>query len=55
MISRRKMSKRMRKELDNKKRVTWGFRPVSRVKQNGKLYSRKRKNYEQEYVYKQDY
>ena len=42
MISRAKLSKKARRELDNKKRVTWDFSPVSRVKQSKKVYNRKR-------------
>ena len=42
MISRSKLSKKARRELDNKKRVTWDFSPVSRVKQSKKVYNRKR-------------
>lgn len=41
MISKNKMSKKARKELDKQQRVTWGFSPVSRVKPSGKIYSRK--------------
>ena len=48
MISKSKMSKKARRELDNQKRVTWEFSPVSRVKPSGKLYSRKRKDAEYE-------
>ena len=42
MISKNKMSKRARRELDNQKRTTWGFSPVSRVKPSKKVYNRKR-------------
>lgn len=44
MVSRSKMSKKARKELDRQKRETWPFSPVSRVKQSRKLYSRKNYN-----------
>lgn len=46
MIPYNKMSKKKKKELDDKKRVTWGFSPVPRVKQSKKIYSRKRKKEE---------
>lgn len=42
MISKNKMSKKARKELESQQRVTWGFSPVSRVKPSGKIYSRKK-------------
>ena len=42
MISKSKLSKKARKELDKQKRVTWDFSPVSRVKQSKKVYNRKR-------------
>lgn len=42
MISKSKMSKKARRELDKQKRVTWDFSPVSRVKKSKKVYNRKR-------------
>lgn len=42
MISKSKMSKKAQRELNAKKRVTWDFSPVSRVKQSKKIYNRKR-------------
>ena len=42
MISKNKMSKKARKELNKEQRVTWGFSPVSRVKPSGKVYNRKK-------------
>ena len=42
MISKSKMSKKAQRELNAKKRVTWDFSPVSRVKQSKKVYNRKR-------------
>ena len=42
-VSRDKMSKKDRKELDSKKRNTWGnTNPVTRVQPNKKAYDRKR-------------
>lgn len=42
-VSRDKMSKKDKKELDNKKRNTWGnTNPVTRVQPNKKAYDRKR-------------
>ena len=42
MIPYRKLSKKDRKAMDAKKRVTWGFSPVTRKKENGKAYNRKK-------------
>ena len=41
-VPRDKMSKKDRKELDNQKRIMWGFSPTERIKQNKKLYDRER-------------
>lgn len=41
MISKNKMSKKARKELNKAKRVTWDFSPVSRVKPSKKVYNRR--------------
>jgi len=41
-ISRNKLSKKARKELNSQRRVTWDFSPVSRIKPSGKTYSRAR-------------
>ena len=40
MIPEKKLSKKAKKALDDKKRVTWAFSPTSRVKQRGKVYKR---------------
>ena len=42
MISREKMSKKARRELDRQKRQTWDISPVTRVKESRKLYRRER-------------
>lgn len=42
MISKSKLSKKARAELNKQKRATWAFSPVSRVKQSKKVYNRKR-------------
>ena len=47
MISKNKMSKKTRKELNKTKRVTWEFCPVSRVKPSKKVYERRRYRNEQ--------
>jgi hypothetical protein len=44
MISRNKMSKKARRELDKQKRATWNFAPTTRIKQSKKIYNRKRKD-----------
>ena len=46
MVPKNKMSKKAQAELNKQKRVTWDFSPVSRVKQNGKIYNRKRRTYD---------
>ena len=45
-ISRQKMSKKARKELDAKQRSTWSFSPVTKKVENKKLYNRKKKSTE---------
>ena len=42
-ISRQKMSKKARKELDLKQRATWSFSPVTKKVESKKLYNRKKK------------
>ena len=37
-----KLSKKQRREHDNKRRVTWGFSPVTRNAQNPKAYNRQK-------------
>ena len=41
-ISREKLSKKARKELDNQKRTVWAFSPTTKKVENKKLYSRKK-------------
>ncbi len=41
-VSREKLSKKARKELDNQKRTTWTFSPVTKKVESKKLYNRKR-------------
>ena len=42
MISRDKMSKRNRRSLDLIKRSVWGMNPVTRIRESGKLYDRRK-------------
>jgi hypothetical protein len=42
MISYGKLSKKEKRKIDAQKRVTWGFSPVTRKKENGKKYNRKK-------------
>ena len=42
MIPYRKLSKREKKAFNAKRRVTWGFSPVTRKKDSAKTYSRKK-------------
>ena len=41
-ISREKLSKKARKELDNQKRTTWAFSPATTKIESKKLYNRKK-------------
>ena len=41
-ISREKLSKKARKELDNQKRTVWGFSPTTRKVESKKLYNRRK-------------
>ena len=41
-ISREKMSKKARKEMDSKQRAVWGISPVTRKAPDKKHYNRKR-------------
>ena len=43
-IERAKLSKKARRELDAKKRVTWDFSPVSRRVESRKIYNRKKRS-----------
>ena len=49
MIPRDKMSRKTRKEMDAAKRNVWPMNPVTRVRESGKIYDRKkfRKDLEQ--------
>ena len=42
MIPKEKLSKKARREMDRQKRETWLRNPATRVKESGKVYSRKR-------------
>lgn len=42
-IPRDKLSRKAQKELDRRRRVTWGFSPVTKTVESKKIYSRKRK------------
>ena len=41
-VPREKLGKKQKKALDSKKRLLWGFSPVSRRVENKKAYDRKR-------------
>ena len=45
-IPREKLSKKARKQLNSKHRVSWMFSPVSRKVESKKAYSRKRKTHD---------
>ena len=42
-VPKEKLGKKARKELDRRRRVTWGFSPVTKAADSRKVYSRKRK------------
>ena len=41
-ISREKLSKKARKELDNQRRAVWAFSPTTRKVESKKLYNRRK-------------
>ena len=41
-VSREKLSKKTRKELDNQKRNVWAFSPTTKKVESKKLYNRKK-------------
>lgn len=41
-ISKDKMSKKTKRELNSAKRMVWDFKPVTRIKPSAKVYNRKR-------------
>ena len=41
-VSREKLSKKARKELDNQTRATWAFSPTTKKIESRKLYNRKK-------------
>ena len=41
-VSREKLSKKARKELDNQQRATWAFSPTTKKIESRKLYNRKK-------------
>ncbi len=45
-ISRQKLSKKAKKELDSRQRATWSFSPVTKKVESKKLYNRKKKSTE---------
>ena len=44
-VSYNKLSARRQRAEDRKHRTTWGFSPVTRKKESGKIYNRKRTRY----------
>ena len=47
-VPKGKLSKKVRKELDRQKQVTWAISPVTKKVESKKLYSRKRKTQDRE-------
>ena len=41
-ISREKLSKKARKELDNQRRTVWAFSPTTKKVESKKIYNRKK-------------
>jgi hypothetical protein len=44
MVQMTKLAKRLRREMDAQRRVTWGFSPLTRRKEGVKAYSRQPKH-----------
>lgn len=44
-VSRERLSKKARKELDSQKRATWTFSPTTKKVESKKLYNRKKSAY----------
>lgn len=44
-ISKEKLSKKARKELDRQRRVLWQYSPVTKTIESKKLYNRKKKSH----------
>ena len=42
-ITRQKLSKKAKKELDSRQRATWSFSPVTKKVESKKIYNRKKK------------
>ena len=42
-IEKKKLSKKAQREMNNQKRQTWDFSPVTRTVESKKVYNRKRK------------
>ena len=40
LISKEKLSKKARREMDLARRNVWGMSPITRVKKSGKVYNR---------------
>ena len=47
-VPKEKMSKKARRELDRRRRVTWDFSPVTKTVGSKKIYSRKRNAYDRD-------
>ena len=47
-VPREKMSRKARKELDRKRRVTWDFSPSTKIVASKKVYSRKKNAYDRD-------
>jgi len=43
MVSKEKMNKKERKEMEARQRRTWAVRPIMKVKESKKRYERKRR------------
>lgn len=44
LVPKLKQSKRLRREADRQRRVTWGFSPLTRRCESAKIYARKPKH-----------
>jgi hypothetical protein len=44
IVSKAKLAKRLQREMNKQRRVTWGFSPLTRRKEGAKVYSRQPKH-----------
>ena len=50
-VSKEKLGKKARKELNRQRRITWEFSPVTKTVESKKLYSRKKSSHDRQEDY----